>query len=468
MDDLHVGLLKQIADNENCTVYYHNNCVSRYTSSSNTSKYTKDHPTNVTPAKKLRRSHTSFDFVSDCLHCGETCDICKDPKNPNRWRPAYLCRSTVSEQEKTPYKQYLLEKCASRDDVLADEVRSRVVGSVSNLHAAEARCHTDCVCRFFANRLLSTGNEDGPLSPRSQYQPDMAWKHMVTTLSNDQKRVWNTVELQQEYQDHGGVDLTRSQLAENLEGDLLMLSTPGYANVVSFRCHASTILKMVRYDEDVIENSIRHIAKQVKKECSAIPLDATKYRLNIDAQLAQESVSCTVQNILASILTKRENTPLALLIGKIITSVLRNRPTYLQIALGVLLRDYKTILGYTYDYGIACSYDEILRFKKSAAVVAAKDPSVHGISSATELGTKQMEEFERTWPASFHETLHKCETTMAAIAQRQGKVNNMKILGTDMIYARTMALQCSQRYYDTRNIMAHELASRPASMFDDS
>ena len=170
----------------------------------------------------------------------------------------------------------------------------------------------DCMCRFFANRLLSTGKEGGPLSPRSQYQPDMAWKHMVTTLSNDQKRVWNTVELQQEYQDHGGVDLTRSQLAENLcnhfEGDLLMISAPVYANVVSFRCHASTILKMVRYDEDVIENSIRHIAKQVKKEYSAIPLDATKYRLNIDAQLAQESVSCTVQNILASISTKLENT----------------------------------------------------------------------------------------------------------------------------------------------------------------
>ena len=54
---------------------------------------------------------------------------------------------------------------------------------------------------------------------------------------------------------------------------------------------------------------------------------------------------------------------------------------HLHIALGVLLRDYKTILGYTYDYGITYSY-EILRFKKSAAVVAAKDPSVHWISSA--------------------------------------------------------------------------------------
>ena len=56
----------------------------------------------------------------------------------------------------------------------------------------------------------------------------------------------------------------------------------------------------------------------------------------------------------------------------------------------------------------------------------------------------------------------------SAIAQRQGKVNNMKILGTEITYARAMALQCSQRYYDTRNPMAHELASRPASMFDDS
>ena len=48
-----------------------------------------------------------------------------------------------------------------------------------------------------------------------------------------------------------------------------MVSAPGYANVVSFRCHTSTILKMVRDDEDVIENSIRHIAKQVKK--NAVP-----------------------------------------------------------------------------------------------------------------------------------------------------------------------------------------------------
>ena len=41
------------------------------------------------------------------------------------------------------------------------------------------------------------------------------------------------------------------------------------------------------------------------------------------------------------------------------------------------------------------------------------------------------------------------------------------ILDTDMIFARAMALQCSKRNYDTENMMAHELARRPASMFDD-
>ena len=39
---------------------------------------------------------------------------------------------------------------------------------------------------------------------------------------------------------------------------------------------------------------------------------------------------------------------------------------------------------------------------------------------------------------------------------------------TELIYARAMALQCSLRNYDTKNLMAHELSPKPASMFDDN
>ena len=51
---------------------------------------------------------------------------------------------------------------------------------------------------------------------------------------------------------------------------------------------------------------------------------------------------------------------------------------------------------------------------------------------------------------------------------KTGKVSSMKIFDTEMIYAQDMALQCSKRNYNTQNLMSHELASRPASMFDDS
>ena len=39
---------------------------------------------------------------------------------------------------------------------------------------------------------------------------------------------------------------------------------------------------------------------------------------------------------------------------------------------------------------------------------------------------------------------------------------------TELIYAIAMALQCSLWYYDTKNLMAHELSAKPASMFDDN
>ena len=89
------------------------------------------------------------------------------------------------------------------------------------------------------------------------------------------------------------------------------------------------------------------------------------------------------------------------------------------------------------------------------------------VDNAPELGEQQMEEFERGLPDSFHETIHRRVTT-TAVSQKHIKVNDMKMFDTEMIYVRAMALQCSLRNYDTKNLMAHELSPRPASMFDDS
>ena len=46
----------------------------------------------------------------------------------------------------------------------------------------------------------------------------------------------------------------------------------------------------------------------------------------------------------------------------------------LKSTLGILLRDSKTVVSHMYDYRITCSYDELLRFKSSAATAACADP----------------------------------------------------------------------------------------------
>ena len=59
----------------------------------------------------------------------------------------------------------------------------------------------------------------------------------------------------------------------------------------------------------------------------------------------------------------------SLLIGNIVTSVLRNHATPLQIALGVhVLINRKKIIKHMFDYKVTCSYDELRRYKKSSAV----------------------------------------------------------------------------------------------------
>ena len=53
------------------------------------------------------------------------------------------------------------------------------------------------------------------------------------------------------------------------------------------------------------------------------------------------------------------------------TSVLKNHPTQLQISLSVLLWDSKELVKTMNDFGVTCTYDELLHFKKSAAVATA-------------------------------------------------------------------------------------------------
>ena len=98
--------------------------------------------------------------------------------------------------------------------------------------------------------------------------------------------------------------------------------------------------------------------------------------------MAAEHAFDALLKLLAALSRRLEGTLPAPLIANIVTYVLRNSPTLLQVAIGILLRDSKTVISHMYDYRVTCSYGEVLRFKSSSAVAASTNPANQGISDS--------------------------------------------------------------------------------------
>ena len=89
------------------------------------------------------------------------------------------------------------------------------------------------------------------------------------------------------------------------------------------------------------------------------------YDLNITLESVYKSMSETLKNVLENVSDKFKNSLFSVLIGNIVTSVVKNCSTLSQIASGFFFRHSRKIVDHLWDYRVTCSYDELLRFKKS-------------------------------------------------------------------------------------------------------
>ena len=85
----------------------------------------------------------------------------------------------------------------------------------------------------------------------------------------------------------------------------------------------------------------------------------------------------------------------AILIGNIITSVVQKKPTSLLIDLALLSRE-KKLIEHLYDYKVVCSYDEVKRFKASAAVENTKNITLNLINHTQGLVQAVADNFDTT------------------------------------------------------------------------
>ena len=212
------------------------------------------------------------------------------------------------------------------------------------------------------------------------------FQSVVQMLNDDKSRIWNSVELFEHYTNFGGVKHSHRSLISHLQeafgDDLLVLSSPGIANVIVFRSCASETLRLVNNEDDDIEAVAADASKRICQDVKDIDIDKEHYNICLDKNIISESISDFILMLLAKVSPKLDNTLPALLIGSIVTAVVKSHPTSLQIALAGKMGESKRLINSLYSYGVCCSYTEYRRFKKSAAQAAVADSRLFGISSA--------------------------------------------------------------------------------------
>ena len=381
-DGLHVALASRLQDTSS-SLFVHRNCASTYTSKTHIKCFLQrqSKSTDEPDIKRSRRSGViPFKFKEQCLICGEQCSSEPDSKNPERWRRVVQCQTADLGPNQDTLKDVILKACDMRNDEWAQKVRIRVEGAVSDLHAADAQYHKDCMSTFRGPRNVHSA------SNKPAQVEDEAFNRVVTDLSEDRSRIWNSVELHEQYVAYKGEALTRrnlmTELSEHFGHDLLVLSGAGVASILSFRSKASSALKLVANDEDDDDAAVTKVAKLIVAETKALRHDKSKYQTRVSLENSLDDASHTLLHMLSLLSTKLDSTLPAAMIGNIVTSIVTNRHTSLQVALGITVRE-KSIIECLHNFRVTASYDEILRFKASAAHAAAQSQELMGINQSS-------------------------------------------------------------------------------------
>ena len=89
------------------------------------------------------------------------------------------------------------------------------------------------------------------------------------------------------------------------------------------------------------------------------------------------------------------------------------------------------------------------------------------VHNAVRIGTEQMKVFESRLPQGLYKAITKTVVTMDH-ARKHVKVGAVKVFDTNLIYSRLIVLQASGQDIDIKDVLGHELAPVPTSMFDDT
>ena len=174
-------------------------------------------------------------------------------------------------------------------------------------------------------------------------------------------------------------------LLAHFEDDLLIFRSAGIASILVFREKATDMFSLIPDDnDDYLDQAMKMVVKQVKRETNMIPNNKHEYHSRLNVELAEEFTSQTMMNLLTKLCPHTTAKLPLIMICNMITNQITKTPCPLQVVLGTLIRE-KELIQELYKCGIVCSYDEVLRFRKSAAT-ASKQVTSRGLVNTSQSG----------------------------------------------------------------------------------
>ena len=197
----------------------------------------------------------------------------------------------------------------------------------------------------------------------------------------------NSVVLHEAYKEFGGDRLTHCLIvpnpSERFRDELVVLKSPGLADIVSLRSIAAKSMRLVQDENDDIDVTINKLCKVIRHEVKLITLYKDCYDTRAKRQKCRETVNDTLVKRLGKLSPNLDRPPPALRIGLTVTRVMKNHPTSLHITLGIKMRRSKSLIKVLQKYGVTCTYDDVRRFKHSAAKATTMEPSLTGLSTSS-------------------------------------------------------------------------------------
>ncbi len=255
-----------------------------------------------------------------------------------------------------------------------------MAGVLTDLHAADVRYHVDCKATFLSPKsiqasIIRQGND-------TEFK-EVAFDLVIEYLAENRDVIHNSSDIHTKYVNDGGTLSRRmliAKLVESFEGDMITLSSPGIASLLAFKSSAAKVFYTMSDGDDYVSEAIEVIAKKIKSEIGDMEIDRNNYLCHVNKDICARFQSNTLEDLLSKINPKMRQSLPALLIGNIITPLVKNQATPLQIALAVFLRDSKEQVKAFHDFQVTCSYDELLRFKKSIACSANSNMDLTGLN----------------------------------------------------------------------------------------